>query len=89
MVAVTNDEENDLFTFTCSSDYADVADFSKLPKSKFGTCIDSSASTDYSPDCSKFSNYQEIEKDITTADGRTLKAVRMGDLHLELPNGSK
>ena len=88
-VAVENDEENDLFAFTCSSDYADVADTSKLPKSKFGTCVDSGASTNYSPDCSKFSNYREIEKDITTADGRTLKAVRMGDLHLELPNGSK
>ena len=88
-VAVANDEENDFFAFTCSSDYADIADTSKIPKSKFGTCIDSGASTDYSPDCSKFSNYQEIEKDITTADGRTLKAVGMGDLHLELPNGSE
>ena len=74
-VAVTNDEENDFFAFTCSSDYADVADTSKLPKSKFGTCIDSGASTNYSPDHSKFSNYWEIEKDITTADGQMLKAV--------------
>ena len=65
MVAVANDEENDLFAFTCSSHYADVADTLKLPKSKFGTCVDSSASTDYSPDHSKFSNYREIEKDIT------------------------
>ena len=89
MVAVTNDEENNLFTFTCSSDYADIADSLKLPKSKFGTCVDSSASTNYSPDHSKFSNYWEIEKDITTANGRTLKAIRMGDLHLELPNWSK
>ena len=88
-VAVANDEENDLFAFTCTSDYADVADSSKMHKSKFGTCIDSGASTDYSPDRSKFSNYREIEKDITTADGRILKAVGMGDLHLELPNGSK
>ena len=76
-VAVTNDEENDL------------ADTSKLPKSRFGTCIDSGASTGYSSDHSKFSNYQEIEKDITTADGWMLKAIGMGDLHLELTNGSK
>ena len=89
MVAVANDEENDLFAFTCTSDYANVADSSKLPKSKFGTCLDSGASTDYSPDWTKFTNYQAIKKDITTADGRTLKAVGMGDLHLELPNGSK
>ena len=84
---MANDEENDLFAFTCTSDYANVADSLKMPKSKFGTCIDSGASMDYSPDRSKFSNYREIEKDITTADGRILKAVGMGDLHLELPNG--
>ena len=88
-VAVANDKENDLFAFTCTSDFANVADSSNLPKSKLGTCLDSGASTDYSPDRTKFSNYRSIEKDITTADGRTLKAVGMGDLHLDLPNGSK
>ena len=29
-----------------------------------------------------------VERKITTADGRTLTAVGMGDLHIELPNGS-
>ena len=86
---MANDEENDLFTFTCTSDYTNVADSSKLPKSKFGTCLDNGASTDYSPDQTKFTNYWAIEKDIMTADGRTLKAVGMGNLYLELPNGSK
>ena len=86
---MANDKENDLFTFTCTFDYANVADSPKMPKSKFGMCVDSGASTDYSPDCSKFSNYREIEKDITTANGRILKAIGMGDLHLELPNRSK
>ena len=66
-----------------------MADSLKMPKSKFGTCVDSGASMDYSPDRSKFSNYREIEKDITTANGRILKAAGMGDLHLELPNRSK
>ena len=28
-------------------------------------------------------------RDITTADGRTVKAVGMGNMHIELPNGSK
>ena len=37
----------------------------------------------------KFSNYQSIDQDITTADGRLVKAIGMGDLHLDLPNGSK
>ena len=30
-----------------------------------------------------------VDRDITTVDGRILKAVGMGDLHLDLPNGSK
>ena len=88
-VAVANNEENDLFAFTCTSDFADVADSSNLPKSKYRTCLDSGASNNYSPDQTKFSNYHEVNRDITTADGWTLKVVGMGDLHLDLPNGSK
>ena len=89
MVAVANDKDNDLFAFTCTSDFVDVAAASKLPKSKYRTCLDSRASNDYSPDQTKFSNYRVVDRDITTADGRILKAVSMGDLHLDLPNGSK
>ena len=89
MVAVANDKENDLFAFTCTSDFANVAESSNLPKSKYGTCLDSGASNNYSPDQTKLSNYREVNRDITTADGQTLKAVSMGDLHLDLPNGSK
>ena len=89
MVVVANDEENDLFAFTCTSDFANMAESSNLPKSKYRTCLDSGASNNYSPDWTKFSNYREVNRDITTADGRTLKAVGMGDLHLDLPNGSK
>ena len=88
-VAVANDKDNDLFAFTCTSDYADITESSKLLKSKYGMCLDSGASNDYSPDRTKFSNYQVIDRDITTVDGRILKAVGMGDLHLDLPNGSK
>ena len=79
MVAVANEEDNDFFAFTCTSDYADVAESSKLPKFKFGTCLDSRASNDYSPDRTKFSNYRAVDRDITTADGRILKAIGMGD----------
>ena len=57
MVAVANDEDNDLFVFTCTSDFVNVAAASKLPKSKYGTCLDSGASNNYSPDRTKFSNY--------------------------------
>ena len=86
MVAVTNDEESDVFAFTYTSDYADVVESSKFLKSKYGTCIDSGASNDYSPDWTKFSNYCEIERNMTTADGRSLKAIGMGDLHIDLPH---
>ena len=89
MVAVANNKENDLFAFTCTSHFSDVAESSNLPKSKYGTCLDSRASNDCSPDWTKFSNYCEVNRDITTADGQTLKVVGMGDLHLDLPNGSK
>ena len=89
MIAAANNEEDNLFAFTCTSDYADVVESLKYPKSKYGTCVDSRASNDYSPDRTKFSNYCKVDRDITTADGRILKAIRMGDLHLDLPNGSK
>ena len=61
-VAVANDEENELFAFTCTSDFTDVAASSNLPKSKLGMCLDSGVSTDYSPDWTKFSNYQVIKQ---------------------------
>ena len=78
-----------MFTFTCTSDYADITKILQVPKSKLGTCMDSGASCGYLPDCSKFSNYRTIDRDITTADGRVVKAIGMGDMHLELPNGFK
>ena len=47
MVAVANDEENDLFAFTCTSDFANMAESSNLSKSKYGMCLDGRASDDY------------------------------------------
>ena len=87
-MAATNDEE-ELFAFTCTSDHATVAEKLQVPKSKLGTCIDSGASRDYCPDRSKFSNYRPIDQSITTADGRTVKAIGMGNMHIDLPNRSK
>jgi hypothetical protein len=86
---VANEKEDGLFAFMCTSDYVDVANAIQVPKSRLGGCIDSGASRDYSPDREKFSNYRSIERDITTADGRIVKAIGMGDLHIDLPNGSK
>ena len=89
MIVVVNDDDDDLFAFTCTSDYTDIAKLMKLPKSKYRTCLDGGASNDYSPNWTKFSNYWAVDRDITTADGRILKAVGMGDMHLELPNDQK
>ena len=50
--------------------------------------MDSGASQHYCLDCSKFTDYKPIEWKITTADGSTLTTASMGDLHIELPNGS-
>jgi hypothetical protein len=89
VVVAANDEEKKLFTFTCTSDYAVIADKLDVPKSKLGTCIDSGVSCNYCPDHSKFTNYKEVQQKIMTADGGLLSAVGMGDLHIELPNGSE
>ena len=87
-VVAEDDDEGDLFAFTCTSVYAAMAEQLDLPKSKLGTCINSGASRDYCPDRAKFTNYKPVQREITTADGRTLTAVGVGDLQLELPNGS-
>ena len=56
-VVVTNEESDEMFAFTCTSNYIEDASSLKTPKSKLGTCLDSGASTNYSPDHSMFSNY--------------------------------
>jgi len=88
VIAVNNDDDT-LFAFACRSDHVDIAEALQLPKSQLGTCIDSAATHNFSPDHSQFTNYRPIERKITTADGRSLKAISMRDLHIDLPNGSK
>jgi hypothetical protein len=88
-VAAVDDDDKEMFAFTCTSDFANVAEAIQVPKSRLGTCIDSGASRVYSPDGTKFTNYKSIDRSITTADGRQLKAVGMGDLEIDMPNGSK
>ena len=71
-VATTEDAEDKLFAFTCTSDFVNIATISPHLKTMLGTCVDSGASNNYSPDQTKFSNYKEID---TTADGRIIKAI--------------
>ena len=89
VVIAADDKEGALFAFTCTSDYTAMAQKLDILKSRLGMCIDSEASKDHCPDCTKFANYKSVKQDITTADGRMLTAIRMGDLHLDLPNGSE
>jgi hypothetical protein len=86
-VIAVDDEDDKLFCFTCTSDYVNVANSMPVLKSKKTGCVGSGASSDYSLDRSKFTNYRSIDRDITTADGQTVKAIGMGVMHLELPNG--
>ena len=87
IVAVANNK-SDLFAFTCSLDGIALAELLDILKSRMGTCINSRASRDYCPDRSKFQNYKLLQCRIATADGRSLTAVGMDDLHLKLPNRS-
>ena len=89
VAVVANENDEGLFAFSCTSDYKDIANSMQVPMSRLGGCVDSGASRDYSPDRDKFSNYRSIDRDIIMADGRIVKAIGMGDLHLDLLNGSK
>ena len=81
---------DEIFAFTCTSDYVEVANTLNVPKSWLGACIDSGASQHYSPDHDAFINYSLINNTtITTADGHKLKVLGKGDVRIELPNGAK
>ena len=87
---VTESLDDELFVFTCTSDYADIPKALQIPKSQLGACMDSGASRHYCPDHDKFENFQPISgQNITTADGRTLRALGVGDVCIEHPNGAK
>ena len=82
-------EYENIFTFTCTLDFAAVADALRIPKSKCGAIADSSTSYHFAPDKSKFTNYCPLKNcHVTTADGCTFRALGMGDVKIDLPNGA-
>jgi hypothetical protein len=89
VVVAADDDEKEMFAFTCTSNYVAVTENLDVLKLKLGTCIDSSASQNYCPDHLKFSNYKFVQCKKTMANGITLAAVGMRDLHVELPNRSQ
>ena len=81
---------DEIFTFTCTSDYIEAANALNVPKSQLGACIDSGTSRHYSPNHDVFINYCPINNTtITTADGRKLKVLGKGNVWIKLPNGAK
>ena len=85
LTSTTKDDSKVPFAFTCMSDQANLA--KSIPHLNLGTCIDSGASQNYCPDRLRFINYKVINQSpITTADGCTLKALRMGNVQIDMPN---
>jgi hypothetical protein len=86
---VAQEDDKEVFAFTCTSDHADIADKLNIPPSKRGGVIDSGASRHFCYDRSKFISFTPIpDLPITTADGRTFKAIGTGDVRIDLPNGA-
>ena len=78
---------NDETALTCTSDFQSEA---HAASSHSGIIIDSGASRHFSPDRSKFLNYQEFvnQEPIRAADGCTFHALGKGDIQIMLPNGN-
>ena len=86
---VAQEDDKEVFAFTCTSDHADIADKLNIPPSKRGGVTDSGelAATCY--DRSKFISFTPIpDLPITTADGSYLQGHRTGDVRIDLPNGA-
>ena len=74
---------------TCTLDFMAVADALHIPKLKHRAIADSGTSCHFSPDKSKFTNYHPLKNHhVTTADGHTFRALGMGDVKTDLPNGA-
>ena len=88
-VEVTGNAD-EIFIFTCMSNYVEAANALNVPKSQLGACINSSTSWHYSPDWDVFINYCLINNTtITTANGCKLKVLGKGDVQIELLNSAK
>ena len=89
IVADAEQKDKNIFAFTCTSNLSDVVQSLDLPRNGPGACIDSGVSSHYCTDRSKFKNYCSISGcDVMAADGRSLKALGISDVLIDLPNGS-
>ena len=85
---LTYNVPNDPTALVCTSDFHSEA---HAISNHAGTILNSSASCHFSPDHSKFLNYQELvnPKPIRATDGRIFSALGKGDIQVELPNGDQ
>ena len=76
---------DDPTALVCTSDFSTEA---HTVSNHTGTILDTGASHHFSPNCSKFLNYEELTnpEPIRAADGQTFSALGKGDLPMELPN---
>jgi len=88
-VAQDKAEDEELFAFTCASVKVHLVNTTGNPRSWLGMCIDSGASRHYCPDRSMFVTYKTSSgHDILAADGCMIKGLGIGDVRINLPNGS-
>ena len=73
--------------FTCTLHLSLIATGPHISGTSLSACIDSSTTSHYCPDKSKFITYKPITgRNIIAADGGMLKALGIGDVRIELPN---
>ena len=91
-----NNEKYAMLTCNSDNDSTTLIVTSEFPAEAHATSendeiiLDSGASRHFSPNRSKFINYQEINPEpIRAADGRTFSALGKGDLEIKLPNGDQ
>jgi hypothetical protein len=65
---IKNDDADELFAFSSTSDFNALATKLKINKSTHNTILDSGTSRHFCPDRSRFQRYQPIDRDIKTAD---------------------
>ena len=79
----------EVFAFTCTLTFVGIADSLKIPPSKHGVIVISGASSHFCPDKSKFINLRPLEgQNIRTTNDGVIPACGIGDVSIELSNGS-
>ena len=83
-----NNTPNDPEALVCTSDFCFEA---HAVANHTRSIVDSGTSRHFSPERSKFLNYEEFSNSepIRAVDGRTFSALGKGDLKIYLPNGSQ